>query len=1297
MMIEFYQAKMKKGSELSDHIGHMNELVAALRLSGHEIEEFDRKAILLHSLPEDFDPTVAHLENLFDVLSVEQMNSQLMAREAKVKSKTIVPSGNVAFQAEQDSGCWFCGEKGHKKRDCPKLKNSKPKSQNNQQKRNQPKKKEGNKGGNNGGHKNQEPRRRPEQAHAAQAEESGSEGAVEFGYFCFIPSHVCLYAQQNKSNWICDSGASVSVTYHRHSLKNFCELKVPIPIRLGNDGVVYAVGRGSVNIVLQNGQLKLDNVLYVPDFKVHILSLTAMRDQGIAWRSEKHASELEFLHGGKLLGIANRRKGGLFMIEKRSGNCGDGAGDDVAYAVNHKQLALTHETVFSCKVDVNLMHQRLGHTNTQTIEKMSASTKYDFNVVGKKSFCDGCVQGKIAQTPHRKHEIRSTKPLQRLFVDLVGPVTTGFVHKYKYFMTVVDDYSRFCFAEPLKAKSDAADQLSELILKLQRQLDRSVVAVLTDGGVEFLNSTLSSFYAKHGITQEVTVRDSPEQNTAERYNRVLIEAGTSMLVHANLDKADFWPWAVRCAAYIRNRVYSRAIDATPFELFFDKMPSYENLRVFGCVCWSHVPKEKRGKFEPKAEKMLFMGYPQNTKAWILYDPITRKFVVRNDVVFDEESFQSRKNVTFESSKFRLEKVGENGENNGVKITEIVELEDQDRAVVPVQNLEGNPPNIEITPATPARQTTPVRNDTPENQPMETPLSAVSRMYNSARSSFRRMLTPRRSIRESIPNERFGFDAQGRATTIVGNSMNYMEKELLCHAVGDQALTYKEAMESPERDEYMKAMQAELASMEENQVWKTVPTPPDRKIVGSKWLFSVKRNKDGAIARYKARLVARGFTQVYGVDWFESYSPVVKATTIRTLCALSVIYKLQLAVMDCVTAFLNSPIDTEIYMKPPEGVEVPKGSCLQLVKSLYGLVQSPLLWNQTLKKRLLEIGFKVSAFDSCLYKINRDGQFGYMTVYVDDCIIASSSRELCEYIKREVAKAFKIKDLGTPTYCLGISFECSEDRVVLHQERYINVMLERFGMVHCGTVDTPSNSTVDLNEYENDAPVDKTLYQRYVGSLLYCSICTRPDITFAVSCLARYQQDPRTCHLTAAKRVLRYLKGTAKFGLNYGVRTNNRIQCFSDASYASCTNTRRSTSGYIVLLAGAPISWDSKRQTVTATSTCEAEFVALASATSEVIWLKGLIGDIGLGSNDPVTIFTDSQNAQSFCLNPIVSRRTKHIDVKLHFVKDYIALGTIKLVWVGTDEQLADYLTKALPRDKLEKLRAGSGVVPFGKI
>ena len=237
----------------------------------------------------------------------------------------------------------------------------------------------------------------------------------------------------------------------------------------------------------------------------------------------------------------------------------------------------------------------------------------------------------------------------------------------------------------------------------------------------------------------------------------------------------------------------------------------------------------------------------------------------------------------------------------------------------------------------------------------------------------------------------------------------------------------------------------------------------------------------------------------------------------------------------------------------------------------------------------------------------------------------------------------------------------------------------------------SDPHVDLNVFADSQQVDKAFYQSLVGSLLYCSVCTRPDITYAVSSVARYQQDPRTVHLTAAKRILRYLKGTQRLGLCYKSDASSSLSCFCDASYASCTLTRKSTTGYLVFLGGAPVSWSSKRQTVTALSTLEAEFVAIAAATCEVIWIRGLLCSVGLGDSKPVKIYTDSRNAYSYCIKPIASTHTKHIDVKFHFVKDHLADKSIELHCVSGEDQLADYLTKPLFKPRFARLRQETGI------
>ena len=459
------------------------------------------------------------------------------------------------------------------------------------------------------------------------------------------------------------------------------------------------------------------------------------------------------------------------------------------------------------------------------------------------------------------------------------------------------------------------------------------------------------------------------------------------------------------------------------------------------------------------------------------------------------------------------------------------------------------------------------------------------------------------------------------------------------------------------------------------------------------------NADGTLERYKARLVAQGCTQIFGLDYEETFSPVVRFESIRCLLAMATQHKLCLHQMDVSTAFLHGELSEEVYLKQPEGfVESGKENLVcRLKRSIYGLKQSPRCWNHTLDSKLKEIGFEQTASDPCLYvHANSEREMFVVAVYVDDIILGGKNESILCQVKQELSTKFDMKDLGPLHHFLGVTViqDQLSESIWIGQPTYTEKVLHRFDMHNSKPVGSPVNPDVKLSACENpDDVCDQKLYQAVVGSLLYLSTKTRPDIAFAVSIAARFCASPTKEHWTAVKRILRYLNGTQQFGLLYKATTSSdsEIAGFSDSDWAGDVGVRKSTSGYVFLLGGAAVSWKSTKQTTVALSTAEAEYIALSSASQEAIWLQQLISDLSKKALHKMIIYEDNQSTICLAKNQAVHGRTKHIDIKYHFIRDLVEAGKIELVYCTTENMVADIFTKGLSIRQFEKIRHLTGV------
>lgn len=476
-----------------------------------------------------------------------------------------------------------------------------------------------------------------------------------------------------------------------------------------------------------------------------------------------------------------------------------------------------------------------------------------------------------------------------------------------------------------------------------------------------------------------------------------------------------------------------------------------------------------------------------------------------------------------------------------------------------------------------------------------------------------------------------------------------------------------------------AMKDEMQALWQNHTWQLVSLPPGGKTVGCRWVFTVKYNPDGTIERLKARLVAKGYTQQYGVDYTETFSPVAKLTSIRVLISIASSCSWPLHQLDVKNAFLNGDLTEVVYMQQPPGFER-KGENLvcSLKKSLYGLKQSPRAWFEKFGKVVCSYGFSRSKADHSLFTKKGNRGIVVLLVYVDDIIVTGSDSQGIAEIKQQLSQAFHTKDLGPLRYFLGIEVARNKDDIFLSQRKYILDILTETGMLGCRPSDTPMDPNIKLSAFTTDPPfTNPGQYRKLVGKLIYLSV-TRPDIAYAVSRVSQFMQAPTITHWEAAIRILRYLKKAPGQGLLFKPGDSLTLRGYSDADWAGSVDDRRSTSGYFVFLGGNLVSWKSKKQSVVALSSAEAEYRAIGHLVSEILWLRSLLRDLDIHISSPTPLHCDNQSAIYITENPVFHERTKHIEITCHFVRDEWVKKVISFSHVRSTEQLADILTKALP-------------------
>ncbi|KAH9753489.1 Integrase catalytic domain-containing protein [Citrus sinensis] len=868
-----------------------------------------------------------------------------------------------------------------------------------------------------------------------------------------------------------------------------------------------------------------------------------------------------------------------------------------------------------------LWHVRLGHAGEKSLQTLMRHGLLKGTKTCKLNFCEHCVVGKktrvkFGTTNHNTREI-----LEYVHSDVWGPTKTASIGGSHYFVTFVDDFSRRVWVYTMRAKDE-----------------------------------------NEGIKRHFTVRHTPQQNgVAERMNRTLLEKVRYMLSNAGLDKK-FWAKAVSYASHLVNRLPSAAIGGkTPMEMWSGKYAQdYDSLRVFGCPAYYHV---KDGKLDPRARKVIFVGFKGGVKGFKLWDLEDKKFVCSRDVTFDEASMMKA------SSSQQVE-------NKTKEVLQRVEFDAT--PYVPVSSISKNGSTMEVTPRVEEEV---VSSDVPQNE------ETIDDVDNDDFIATRR---PRREIKKP------GWLTKDM---VVAYALPVIDDDI--------PNTFGEALRSSESDQWKLAMEEEMKSLHQNQTWELVKLPKGKRVIGNKWVYTKKQGSPNQTTpRYKARLVAKGFAQKEGIDYNEVFSPVVKHTSIRILLVLVAEYELELAQLDVKMAFLHGDLEEEIYMIQPCGFRVAgkENHVCRLIKSLYGLKQSPRQWYKRFDQFIQGQKFTRSEHDHCVYfRRLLDGAFIYLLLYVDDMLIASKNGDEIKRLKKQLASEFEMKDLGDAQRILGMEIRRDKKNgsVWLTQKSYLKKVLERFGMddktkpvcTRLAPYFKLSSSSYPRSQEERDY-MARVPYASAVGSLMYAMVCTRPDISQAVSMVSRYMHNPGKNQWLAVKWILRYLYGTVDVGLLFKKDCGQQCVGYCDSDFAGDLDKRRSTTGYVFTLGGGPVSWRSILQSTIALSTTEAEYMAATEAVKEAIWLKGLLGDLGV-IQENIAVFCDNQSAIFLAKNQTYHARTKHIDVKYHYVREIIESGVVLLRKIDTKDNPSDMLTKVENFSKLDKGRQESQVFCAG--
>ncbi|PKU71144.1 Retrovirus-related Pol polyprotein from transposon TNT 1-94 [Dendrobium catenatum] len=1033
--------------------------------------------------------------------------------------------------------------------------------------------------------------------------------------------------EATSTDWYLDSGASAHMTNRNDQLSQGSCYHGSDQVMVGDGRSILIAHSGTGLLPTPDRKLILSKLLHIPSISHNLLSISNLvSDNQISITFTPNGFTFKDLQNNKVLLI---------------GPCKQGL-----YPIAIKKAVTSTQALSAVAASTTNWHQRLGHPHHRIIQHISR--KHPSLHISQKFYnCVSCKMCKSHKLPFDLSTNRTNKPLQLLHSDVWGPSPVTTHHGFRYYLLIIDDYSRYCWLFPLVFKSDVVQHFIRFIAFIEKQTHHKVKAIRTDGGGEYINHQFQSYLRSNGIHHQVSCPCTPEQNgVAERKHRHILDTTKTLLQTASIP-LNYWYEAVDTAVYLINRFPSPTNqNHSPLQLMFNISPDYAHMRTFGCACFPLLPPHSFNKLQPKSATCVFLGYSDKHKGYKCFNQEANTTTISRHVQFIENLFPFQQQSSPLTTPMQA---------LPTQLLLPVSKVQEDHRPAPT-----NSSNISTTLPPPLESTT------TSHSPTRIP-SALNPDKPSIKHTIQHHMTTRSKTGSLKPISRLN----------------------LLHHVAPQETqnvptSYSEAIKHPE---WRHAMSEEFAALQQQGTWDLVTPPSNASILGCKWTFRKKFNSDGTVSRFKARLVAQGNRQEHGLDYEETFSPVAKLPTIRVLFTVALYNGWQVQQLDVTNAFLHGSLEETVFMRQPKGFEdtmSPDHVCC-LKKAIYGLKQAPRQWYTTFTTHLINIGFQHSKADPSLLVYRRQRTQLFLLVYVDDILITGNDKEAITNLLQNLHSKFTMKQLGLARHFLGITIQSTPDKYFLSQQSYAQSLLQQTNLHKCNSLSNPS-STKQPNQFKQDNTIpDAVTYRKITGALQYLTI-TRPDIAHTTNTLSQHMHDPQPIHFHLLKRLLRYIRGTINFGLPI-TKSSMILRTFSDADWAGDPITRKSTSGFCTFLGDTLVSWTVKKQNTVSRSSTESEYRALAAATADTIWLKRLLADFDILHNTPVAVYCDNTSEIALANNPVFHARTKHIEIDQRFIRDHISNKTIRLLPISTVDQIADIFTKPLPTLRFKQLRS----------
>jgi hypothetical protein len=879
-----------------------------------------------------------------------------------------------------------------------------------------------------------------------------------------------------------------------------------------------------------------------------------------------------------------------------------------------------------------LLHKSLGHISYKRIRNKMGIP------ISPPETCQSCAVAKITKASFKNRSSLASKPFEEIHLDLIGPISPSSHKKHRFILTMVDGYSRFVSAIPLVSKGDVFVSLTRILDVEAKRFGYHPSVLHSDRGTEFVNSEMAEYCSEHVIRQRFSDAYTPQQNgLAERFNRTILESLRTILLDSGLRK-NLWNEILSACTLTLNQVPAHKSKKSPYELFKEKTIPIKFFHPIGnpvAVLSSH---KKKSKLEPRGEMGTLIGFNPEIKSYrILTDsgPIINSknvkfldFIPRKTSLEDHDELLIQEIVEQPAVEFKEPR--EEGDSS-------IKVEEQDA-------------------------------DVPEEEEEET-ISTSEDESDDADDEITNALIP----------------ASAEPAGRILRDRTLQVKPLKYSHFSEDPSSFKMAVSCPKAEGWTKAIDEELENIEQHQVWLDQWTKPNR-FLNSTWVFRTKPTTLSSPEKQKARLCIQGFLQTFGEDFFETFAPTGKFWSLLTLLVLAIDLGLPIKQFDVKSAFLFAPLEEEIYIKTPEGSKR-KAPYLKLVKSLYGLKQAPKNWYDTLTSWFEEIDYTPSVSDACLFIHKNKNSFIYF--HVDDLIVVGQ----IDKFENLFLQRFPNSSAHSPDTLLGMNLKISDDSIELSQPALIDKGLELLGLSSCRPVKTPLTPAVQLHS-ATDEDHEEFLklgfnYRSYTGMLNYLACRTRPDLASAVSILSRFNQRPGLSHWKQVIHCWKYLLGTKNHNLLLKPKSDSfidRLNFFTDATWAEDQETRISQSGTLAFWKSCPILWNSKKQKNITMSSTESEMNALSDGEQESQWLKFLVEELWKKKLEPTLFSIDNKGLLEKLKNFGSNSKTKHLDIKIKSLRDKFKKKEINVELISSDNMIADALTKAAPHSSIKKLQ-----------